>query len=489
MSRSLKSAYCLLALLVIADSVMANCSTGAWTSTTGQTSALGEATLPKGLFYEGQCGLTIDAANPGYVTTQDPVDEDVVSAQFLLNPDSLSIGSGDVEILDARDGGTTQLGLSLRKVGDDLGLVTTYRSGGSPVESSPILIQPVWQVITLGWQAGDGNGVVELALDGVTQLALADLNNAGEVINEVDLGIVNSPSASGELAVDAFELRRTAERPEIPADALRELKSISTRAEVGTINNITIGGFIIAGDTEKCVVIRGRGPSMGGGLDEEVKVSDPSLTLKSGPTTLAVNDNWQTQDNPNHVDFLTQTSLAPSNANEAAIYTCLNPGGYTALLRGVGGTTGIGIVEIIDADTGLPLLGSLSTRARVGTRDNRTIGGFIISGDEGRRILLRARGKSVGGGIDEEDKIADPYLRLRSQNTGTFIAENDNWGDDPEEKTAIEATGAAPGDPNDSAILMDLEPGNYTAILSGVGGTTGIGIVEIIDLNPSRKGE
>ena len=276
MPKLLKYAFCLLTLFVLADTVKANCSTDAWTSTTGQTSAIGEATLPKGLFYEGQCGLTVDAANPGYVTTEDPVDEGVVSAQFLLNPDSLSIASGDVEILDVRDGGTTQLGLSLRKIGDDLGLVTTYRSGGSPVESSPILIQPVWQAITLGWQAGDGNGVVELALDGVTQFALADLNNAGEVVNEVDLGIMHSPSATGELVVDAFELRRTAEPPEIPAEALRELKRISTRAVVGTRNNITIGGFIIAGNSEKCVVIRGRGLSVGGGLDEEVKVSDPS---------------------------------------------------------------------------------------------------------------------------------------------------------------------------------------------------------------------
>ena len=319
MPKLLKYAFCLLTLFVLADTVKANCSTDAWTSTTGQTSAIGEGTLPKGLFYEGQCGLTVDAANPGYVTTEDPVDEGVVSAQFLLNPDSLSIASGDVEILDVRDGGTTQLGLSLRKIGDDLGLVTTYRSGGSPVESSPILIQPVWQAITLGWQAGDGNGVVELALDGVTQFALADLNNAGEVVNEVDLGIMHSPSATGELVVDAFELRRTAEPPEIPAEALRELKSISTRAVVGTRNNITIGGFIIAGNSEKCVVIRGRGLSVGGGLDEEVKVSDPSLTLKAGSTTLAVNDNWQTQDNPNHVSFLIQTSLAPGNTNDAAI--------------------------------------------------------------------------------------------------------------------------------------------------------------------------
>jgi len=134
----------------------------------------------------------------------------------------------------------------------------------------------------------------------------------------------------------------------VSALASSSLKNISTRADVLTQDKIAIAGFIIHGSVAKCVVVRGRGPSVN--IASNLRLADPTLTLKSGSTTIATNDNWQTQDNPSDATTLSALGLAPGDSLDAAIFVCLDPGPYTALLRGVGGGTGVGIVEVIDAD-------------------------------------------------------------------------------------------------------------------------------------------
>ena len=117
-----------------------------------------------------------------------------------------------------------------------------------------------------------------------------------------------------------------------------ELSNIATRADVGTGNNIAIAGFIITGSGQKCVIVRGRGPSVGvpAGV---IRLPDPTLTLKSGQTTIAENDNWTQQDNPDHVAIIEGLGKAPGDLLDAAIYICLDPGAYTVLARGYLGTT------------------------------------------------------------------------------------------------------------------------------------------------------
>ena len=126
-----------------------------------------------------------------------------------------------------------------------------------------------------------------------------------------------------------------------------ELSNIATRADVGTGNDIAIAGFIITGSGQKCVIVRGRGPSVGvpAGV---TRLPDPTLTLKSGQTTIAENDNWTQQDNPDHVAIIEGLGKTPGDLLDAAIYICLDPGAYTVLVRGYLGTTGVGIVEVLD---------------------------------------------------------------------------------------------------------------------------------------------
>ncbi len=264
---------------------------------------------------------------------------------------------------------------------------------------------------------------------------------------------------------------------EIKADnADNELANIATRADVGTGDDISIAGFIITGSSQKCVIIRGRGPSVNvpGGV---ARLPDPTLTLKSGTTTIAENDNWTQQDNPDHVTIIENLGVAPGDLLDAAIFTCLNPGAYTVLVKGYLGTTGVGMVEVLDADDASPYLRSISTRARVGTGHLVTIAGFIITGNSPKQILIRGRGPSLG--IAAETRLANPMLTLKSGKT--TIGSNDNW-QDAANAADISATGKAPDHSLDSAIMMILEPGAYTAILRGVDNVTGTGIIEVLDL-------
>ena len=122
-------------------------------------------------------------------------------------------------------------------------------------------------------------------------------------------------------------------------------------------------------------------------------------------------------------------------------------------------------------------LANISTRAVVGTGANVLIGGFIVTGTESKRVIVRG----VGPSLSLPGKMLDPTLELHDA-AGATIASNDNWGQSAN-SAAIAASGVAPSDPSESAVLMDLAPGSYTAVLSGGNQTTGIAVVEIYDLD------
>lgn len=262
-----------------------------------------------------------------------------------------------------------------------------------------------------------------------------------------------------------------------------ELRNISTRTDVGTADNIAIAGFIIYGNAQKCLVIRGRGPSVGVPSDV-TRLSDPILQLKAGATTIAQNDNWQTQEISGDANIIASLGVAPANSQEAAIYKCLNPGAYTALLGGKNSTSGVGIVEVLDVDSGMPYLANISTRSRVGTGNLVMIAGFIISGNTPKQVLIRGRGPTVGvpTGVT---RLGNPRLQLFAQfsdGSNMRMLVNDNW-EQAENADEISASGKAPTNTQESAIMMILDPGAYTAILDGVAGDSGVGIVEVFDLS------
>jgi Pectinesterase len=258
-----------------------------------------------------------------------------------------------------------------------------------------------------------------------------------------------------------------------------QLFNISTRLQVGTGDNVGIGGFIVTGAAPKKVILRAIGPSLGAaGLNNVLE--DPVLELHSADgALLAANDNWN--DDEGSAIELANLGLNPSDDSESALVRTLAPGVYTAIIRGDSEGTGTALVEIYDGDAAVDSqLANISTRGLVGTDDDVMIGGFIIGGN-GRangRVVVRAIGPSLSSfGI--AGALQDPLLELKDANGATVLS-NDDWRSS--QQAEIEATGLAPADIRESALITTLADGNYTAIVRGKDNTTGIALVEIYNI-------
>jgi hypothetical protein len=261
--------------------------------------------------------------------------------------------------------------------------------------------------------------------------------------------------------------------PPGPAKAL----NISTRLKAGPGDNAMIGGFIIQGSESKTVVLRGIGPSLSNSGISGALI-DPVLSLYTGNGSLFwFDDNWR----DSQQDQIQATGLQPSDDLEAATIQTLQAGPYTAVLAEKNQIPGVGLVEIYDVDpTAASHLANISTRGLVDTGDNVMIGGFILSGTQDARLAIRGIGPSLAGsGLS--NVLADPTLELHDSNGTTLIA-NDNWQDDPSSAAQLSANGLAPQNDLESGIFTTLSPGTYTAILAGKNGGTGIGLVEVYNL-------
>jgi len=252
------------------------------------------------------------------------------------------------------------------------------------------------------------------------------------------------------------------------------LGNISTRLRVETGDNVLIGGFIITGTQPKKVIIRAIGPSLSSFFPGAL--NDPILELlNSSGGLVASNDNWRSDQEAEII----ATGIPPSNDLESAIVAILpaNNSAYTAIVSGVNNGAGIGAVEAYDLDRTVDSkLANISTRGLVQTEDNVMIGGLIVLGQDPLRVIVRA----IGPSLPIPGALGDPALELHD-GEGALIASNDNWRTDQEAE--IIATGIPPSNDLESAIVRNLAPGNYTAIVRGVNSTTGIAVLEAYGLN------
>ena len=250
------------------------------------------------------------------------------------------------------------------------------------------------------------------------------------------------------------------------------LANISTRLAVGTGNNVLIAGFIVTGTQPKKIIVRGIGPT----LPVNENLADPTLELHESSGAVTANENWR----DTQQDELQATTIPPSNDYESGIVKSLTPGNYTAILAGKGGTTGVGVVEVYDLDLTVDSqLANISTRGFVDQGDNVLIAGTIVVGSGTTNVLFRAIGPSLSGNIP--NAMQDPTLELHD-GQGSIIASNDNWMDSPNKQAIIDST-IPPSDPREAAILYQLTPGSYTAIVRGKDNTTGVAVVEAYQLN------
>ena len=255
------------------------------------------------------------------------------------------------------------------------------------------------------------------------------------------------------------------------------LVNISIRLNVLTGENVLDSGFIITGPGTKNVLIRGLGPSLGSaGVPDAL--ADPILELHNGAgAVLDMNDDWkQTQQ-----AAIEATGIPPTADAESALLVSLTAGSYTVIERGKTESTGVGLVEVYDLTAGFgPELANISSRGFVDTGSNVMIAGFIVATRTGGNssVIVRALGPSLGN-AGVANPLADPLLELHNSD-GTLAASNDDWRSTQEAQ--IQATGVPPSNDAESAIVATLAPGAYTAIESGKDGGTGVGLVEVYNL-------
>lgn len=237
-----------------------------------------------------------------------------------------------------------------------------------------------------------------------------------------------------------------------------------------------IGGFIITGSESKRVIIRGVGPSMTS-VGVAGVINDPILRL-FGPTgsPLAVNDNWQDTQQAE----IAATGLSPQDSRESAVIATLSPAAYTASVADANGSTGVGLIEVYDLNSGANArLGNIATRGSVQTSENVMIAGFALGGSSinPAKVVVRALGPSLAqSGIT--NPLSNPSLQL-FDNNGQLVANNNDWQDVAAQATELQSLNLAPVNAAESAIVATLPPGLYTAIEAGQTGGTGIGLIEV----------
>jgi hypothetical protein len=257
--------------------------------------------------------------------------------------------------------------------------------------------------------------------------------------------------------------------------AIGQLLNLSTRMDVLTGNSVLIGGFIVGGTGTLDVLLRALGPTLGQ-LGVAGFLGDPTLALYDGMGTLLMsNDNWKDTQQA----AIMATGRAPPNDLESAILHTFTPGNYTAIVRGKNNTTGIGLIEAYDQEQAPAItLTNISTRGFVDTDQNVMIAGFI-SGNGIVKVIVRALGPTLSL-LGVNNVLADPTLEVRDVQ-GNLLAFNDNWKDT--QQAEIQASGKAPPNDKESAIVIERPPANTTAIVRGKNNTTGNALVEVYFLN------
>jgi hypothetical protein len=255
------------------------------------------------------------------------------------------------------------------------------------------------------------------------------------------------------------------------------VQNLSTRGTVSIGDNVLIGGFIVTGTEPKTIVLRALGPSLSRfGVSRALR--DPVLSVyNSSRTLIATNDNWE--DDPAHLE-ITANGLAPGNLLESATLQTLTPGAYTVIVRGKDPTAGTGLVELYDlSPRSNSKLVNMSTRGSVGTVDNVLISGFIVADVGSATVIVRALGPSLASsGVS--GALSDPTLTIYDS-TGSAIATNDNWQDNPN-AIDIQRNRLAPPNPSEAALVLRLPAGAYTAIVRGADGDTGVALAEVYTL-------
>ena len=289
------------------------------------------------------------------------------------------------------------------------------------------------------------------------------------------------------------------------------LANVSVRAQVDTGSNIVIAGFVVAGaaGSTKDVLVRAVGPGLAS-LGVAGTLASPVVgVFDSAGALVASNAGWGSaplagsslsgatfrQATASDMAITGAFALAPGSADSAMVLT-LPTGSYTVEVSGAGATGGVALSEVYEMSTTVPeSLKNISSRCHVGTGSQVAICGFVVEGNEPAELLVRGIGPALGS-FGLTGTLAQPSVGIYDS-TNTLVATDTGWGTPPaagtssvaasyRQATAADmASGGAftiPAGSLDSAIVVTLPPGSYTAIVSGINSTQGTALAEVYEL-------
>lgn len=270
------------------------------------------------------------------------------------------------------------------------------------------------------------------------------------------------------------------------------LANIATRARCSTGENVTIGGFVVSGTEKKRVLIRAVGPSLQGqGISAAELLKDPTMSVYRGSTVIATNDDWTTNTNAAAITTVASqlgaVPLSSDDTGSSALLIDLDPGAYTFVVNGKNNTSGIVLLEVYDANvTSAPRFVNIATRANSASGAGVTIGGFVITGEVPKQVLLRAVGPTLASyGLTPSSLLADPVIELHRG--APIIATNDNWSTSLNSSSLgtvgsrLGAGALATTDTKSAVLLITLPPGVYSFLAYDRSNSSGIVIVEVYD--------
>lgn len=366
-------------------------------------------------------------------------------------------------LLSLRDNGTTAPGIVTGPKPLILSSGTAATLSVEVLGSAPLRYQ--W------YKDGSAIAGAQAATLNIAKVSLADAGRYTVTVSN-NLGTVSSEEAP--LAVS-----------EATPNSDARLFAIACRARVGAGDDVLIPGFIVGGSGSREVIVRVSGPAMGGVAGT---LTQPQLRLHQIGVEGAIAENrgWSSG-SETQTAALEQAMrdiglpLFPRGSGDCALLATLQADrGYSAVVSGVNDSTGVAMVEVYERGSGSTRLSALACRARVGTGDDVLIPGIVITGNSPRRILIRASAPPGVAGT-----LAEPRLSIYSY--GKRIATNTRWasaGNAAELMSATSSCGLANFDPAsaDSAILITLPPGPYSAHVSGVNDTQGVTLLEVYEV-------
>ena len=262
------------------------------------------------------------------------------------------------------------------------------------------------------------------------------------------------------------------------------IKNISVRGYVGTGADVLIGGFVITGDKPKKVLVRALGPSLAN-FGVTGALENPFVYVVNTATgqQVAVNTSWESPISTESIDPIKNDPIfKPGDPKDAAMILTLDPGEYTATVADEGGKTGVALIEVneFDLEDSSKII-NISTRGFVGTGADVLIGGFVITGNKPKRVLVRALGPSLAN-FGVTGVLDNPFVYVVNTATGQQVAVNTSWESPISTESVDSISNNAvfkPGDAKDAAMIITLDPGEYTATVADEGGKTGVALIEV----------